>query len=216
MDKQIGILIADSQRIFRESLRVLLASNPKFGLIIEAKNGRETICQAKEHKPDIVLLDISLPLLNGVEATRQIKRDVPTCKVIALSAIEDEDVIRRALAAGAMGYLTKETSAEDLIKSILTVYSGEMVLSPAVTQLVLEDYLRWADLEKYHTNTLTCREGEVLQLIAEGHNMKSIAGILNISPKTVRSHRSNLMQKLGLHNRGELIKYAIQKKIIEI
>jgi len=158
-----------------------------------------------------------MPLLNGLEATRQIKREAPQVKVLILTMHDNEEYIRQVLEAGAMGYILKDAAARELISAIRTVQRGEAILSPAVTRLVIEDYLRWGGQRPQEDNdVLSPREREVLQLIAEGYTNKQIAEILSISIKTVQAHRSNLMQKLGLHDRGELIKYAIQKKIIEI
>jgi DNA-binding NarL/FixJ family response regulator len=162
-------------------------------------------------------MDIAMPLLNGLEATRRIKRDCPRVKVLILSMHENEEYIRQALASGAMGYILKDAAARDLLGAIRAVQRGEAVLSPAITRLVIEDYLRWGDLEGQElTNGLSSREREVLQLIAEGYTNKEIAEILSISIKTVQAHRANIMSKLDLHDRSELIKYAIRKKIIEI
>lgn len=216
MGNKITVMLVDDHRILREGIRALLCAAGDIEVVAQADNGRDAVRLAKTKTPNIILIDASLPLLNGVEATRQINRDVPCCRVIALSNLEEEEIIRKMLAAGAMGYLTKDTSQEELIQAIYTVYKGEMVLSTAVTRLVVEDYLRWADVDAPFPDNLTSRENEVLQLIAEGHNNKAIAALLNISVKTVRCHRSNLMQKLHLNTQGELIQYAIQKKIIEI
>jgi two-component system response regulator NreC len=167
--------------------------------------------------PDVVVMDIAMPLLNGLEATRQIHRDYPQVKVLILTMHENEEYIRQVLAAGALGYVLKDAAARDLLGAIRTVNQGEAVLSPAITRLVIEDYLRWGDIRPEDTTDgLTPREREVLQLIAEGYTNKEIAGIMNLSVKTIQSHRTNLMNKLDLHDRGELIKYAIQKKIIDI
>ena len=182
----------------------------------EAEDGRAAVDLTRKLKPDLVLMDISMPLLNGIEATRQIKRDFPETRILMLTMSEDENNIRRALAAGAMGYMLKDCAAEDLIAAIHRVACGESVLSPAITRLVIEDYLRWADVPASEEDCLTGREREVLQLIAEGYTNKEIGDILSISDKTVKAHRGNLMSKLDLHDTGELIKYAIQKKIIEI
>jgi len=158
-----------------------------------------------------------MPLLNGLEATRQIQRDYPQVKVLILTMHENEEYIRQVLAAGALGYVLKDAAAHDLLGAIRAVHQGEAVLSPAITRLVIEDYLRWGDIRPADTsNGLTPREREILQLIAEGYTNKEIAEILSLSVKTIQSHRSNLMSKLDLHDRGELIKYAIQKKIIDI
>lgn len=216
MDTKITVMIVDDHRILREGVSALLCAAGDIEVIAQADNGRDAVRLAKTKSPDIILIDAALPLLNGIEAARQISRDAPCCRVIALSNLDDEEIIRKMLAAGAMGYLTKDTRKEELIQAVYTVHKGEMVLSSAITRLVVEDYLRWADIEAPSPDNLTARENEVLQLIAEGHDNKAIAALLNISVKTVRCHRSNLMQKLDLHTQGELIQYAIQKKIIEI
>lgn len=212
----IKIILADDHRIVREGIRSLLEKSECLEVIAEADNGREAVQLAKDLCPDVILMDIAMPLLNGLEATKQIKRDCPEIKVLALSVHEDEEYIRQMLASGAMGYITKYAASDELIQAVLTVYKGEMVLSPAITRLVVEDYLRWADIQQDSPDKITPREREVLQLIAEGHKNKQISEILNISIKTVKAHRNNLMQKLDLHSQGELIRYAIQKKIIEI
>jgi DNA-binding NarL/FixJ family response regulator len=213
---KIKIIIADDHNLVREGIRSILSQEPDFSIVGEARNGREAVNLAKEKCPDIMLMDISMPLLNGLEATRQIQRDCPSVKILALSVHEDEEIIRQMLASGAMGYITKFADSSELIKAIHTVFAGEMALSPAITRLVVEDYLRWADIEQENPDKLTPREREVLQLIAEGYINREIAEILKISIKTVQVHRNNLMQKLDLHSQGELIKYAIQKKIINL
>lgn len=211
------ILLADDHTIFRESLHRLLSDEGDIEVVGDAQDGRETVKLACELLPDIVIMDIAMPLLNGLEATCQIKRHCPQVKVLILSMHDNEEYIRGALAKGAMGYLLKDASSRELIDSIRAVHKGESVLSPAITRLVIEDYLRWGDVGVEDENDgLSPREREVLQLIAEGYTNKEIADILCISIKTVQAHRSNLMNKLDLHDRGELIKYAIQKKIIEI
>jgi two-component system response regulator NreC len=164
-----------------------------------------------------VLMDIAMPLLNGLEATQQIKHDCPQVKVLILTMHDDEEYIRQALISGAMGYILKDTTAHELLDAIHAVHHGEAILSPAITRLVIQNYLRWGDLQKDNsTDGLSPREREVLQLIAEGYSNKQIAEILCISIKTVQAHRMNLMSKLDLHDRADLIKYAIQRKIIDI
>jgi len=214
---KIRILLVDDHTILRDGLRSLLESESDLKVIGEAEDGRQAVTLACQQEPDVVLMDIAMPLLNGLEATRQIKRQCPKVKVLILSMYDNEEYIRQALEAGAMGYILKDAAARELISAIRDVHRGEAVLSPAVTRLVIEDYLRWGGIRPVEdAEGLSPREREVLQLIAEGHTNKQIAEILNISIKTVQAHRTSLMQKLDLHDRGELIKYAIQKKIIEI
>lgn len=216
MDK-IQVLLADDHTILRDGIRALLEEEPDMKVIAEAEDGRTAVELARKYQPDVILMDIAMPLLNGLEATRQINRESPETKVLVLTMYEDEEYIRQFLAAGALGYVLKYAAASELLGAIRAVHHGEAVLSPAVTRLVIEEYLRWANVQPENTpNGLTPREREVLQLIAEGYTNKQIAEILTISVKTVQAHRANLMHKLDLHDRAELIKYAIQKKIIEI
>ncbi|MBN1147780.1 MAG: response regulator transcription factor [Anaerolineales bacterium] len=216
MDR-IRILLADDHTILRDGIRSLLEDQPDMQVIGEAEDGHTAIRMACELEPDVALMDIAMPLLNGLEAARRIKRDCPRVRVLILSMHENEEYIRQALASGAMGYILKDAAAHDLLGAIRSVYKGEAVLSPAITRLVIEDYLRWGDLGGGDlANGLSTREREVLQLIAEGYTNKQIAEILSISIKTVQAHRANIMSKLDLHDRSELVKYAIRKKIIEI
>lgn len=217
MAEKIRVILADDHTILRDGIRALLADEAGIQLVGEAEDGRAAVRMACELKPDIVIMDIAMPLLNGLEATRQIKRHLPGTEVLILSMHDNEEYIRQVLAAGAMGYILKDAAARELIEAIKTVQRGEAVLSSAITRLVIEDYLRWGGVQPEDENSnLTPREREVLQLIAEGYTNKAIAEILCLSIKTVQAHRANLMGKLDLHDRGELIKYAIQKKIIEI
>jgi DNA-binding NarL/FixJ family response regulator len=216
MDK-IRILLVDDHTILREGIRSLLEQQADIEVVAEAENGRQALDLVRQLKPDVVLMDIAMPMLNGIHATEQIHRERRCTQVLILTYHENEDYIRQALAAGASGFLLKDTSAPELIRAIRSVHRGESILSPAVTRLVIEDYLRWGDIQPKNTsNGLTPRENEVLQLIAEGNTNKEIAEILCLSVKTVQAHRSNLMKKLDLHDKAALIKYAIQKKIIEI
>jgi two-component system response regulator NreC len=216
MDK-VRVLLADDHTILRDGIRALLEDEPGMEVIGEAEDGRTAVRLACQLKPDVVLMDIAMPLLNGLEATRQIKHNCPQVKVLILTMHENEEYIRQVLASGAMGYILKDAAARELLDAIHAVRRGEAVLSPAITRLVIENYLRWGDLQKDDSsNGLSPREREVLQLIAEGYSNKQIAEILCISIKTVQAHRMNLMSKLDLHDRADLIKYAIQRKIIEI
>src|SRR4030066_669041 len=199
MDK-VRILLADEHTILRDGIRTLLEDEPDMVVIGEAEDWHTAVKLACQLKPDLVLMDIAMPLLNGLEATRQIKHDCPQVKVLILTMHEKEEYIRQVLASGAMGYILKDAAAHELLDAIHAVHRGEAVLSPAITRLVLENYLRWGDVQKNNVaNGLSPRENEVLQLIAEGYPNKQIAEILCISIKTVQSHRLNLMSKLDLH-----------------
>ena len=217
MTPKIRILIADDHTLLRNGICALLEDEQDMVIVGEASDGREAVRLAGQLKPNVVLMDIAMPLLNGLEATRQIKHEHPEIRVLVLTMYDNEEYFRKMLEVGASGYIIKRAAATELVSAIRAVYNGEAVLSPAITRLLLEDYLNH-DLrsEKDDPNALSSREREVLQLIAEGKTSREIAEILNLSVKTVQSHRTSLMQKLDLHDRGELIKYAIQKKIIEL
>lgn len=214
---KIRVLLVDDHALLREGIRSLLENFDDLDVVAEAENGHQAVKLVRELKPDVVLMDIAMPLLNGIHATEQIRRERRCTHVLILSQHESDEYIRQALAVGASGFLLKDITASELVHAIRAVNKGESILSPAVTRLVIEDYLRWGDIKpQQKSNGLTPRENEVLQLIAEGNTNKKIAQILCISIKTVQTHRSNLMKKLDLHDKSELIKYAIQKKIIEI
>ncbi len=218
MTPKIRILVADDHTLLRNGIRALLEDEQDIVIVGEAEDGREAVRLAGHLKPNVVLMDIAMPMLNGLEATRQIKREHPEINVLVLTMYDHEEYFRQMLEVGASGYIIKRAAANELVAAIRAVYNGEAVLSPAITRLLLEDYLSQDSLVKEDDgpNALSSRESEVLQLIAEGKTSREIAEILNLSVKTVQSHRTNLMQKLGLHDRGDLIKYAIQKKIIEL
>lgn len=217
MTPKIRTLIADDHTLLRNGICALLEDEPDIVIVGEANNGREAVQLADQLKPNVVLMDIAMPLLNGLEATRQIKREHPEINVLVLTMYDNEEYFREMLEVGASGYIIKRAAASELVNAIRAVYNGEAVLSPAITRLLLEDYLNHdIHSQKDDPNALSSREREVLQLIAEGKTSREIAEILSLSVKTVQSHRTSLMQKLDLHDRGELIKYAIQKKIIEL
>ena len=217
MTPNIRILLADDHTLLRNGISALLEAEQDMVIVGEASDGREAVRLAGQLEPNVVLMDIAMPLLNGLEATRQIKHEHPDINVLVLTMYDNEEYFREMLEVGASGYIVKRAAATELVTAIRAVSNGEAVLSPAITRLLLEDYLTHeARIERDDPKALSAREREVLQLIAEGKTSREIAEMLNLSVKTVQSHRSNLMQKLDLHDRGELIKYAIQKKIIEL
>ena len=205
------IVIADDHRIVRQGLRSLVEQENDLEVVGMAANGRQALQMTRRLKPDVVIMDISMPDLNGIDATSQIVKEVSGVKVIALSMHSEKQLIDGMLRAGAAGYLLKESAFEELIKAIRIVCAGKKYLSPDVTDIVLRDYLN-PSIDNDHplTPDLTLREREVLQLIVEGCATKEVANRLNISIKTVESHRSRIMNKLGLHTVAELTKYAVR------
>ena len=211
-------MIVDDHTIVRKGIRSLLENNEKIEIVGEAKNGNEAIDKFRQVIPDIVLMDFAMPILNGLEATRQIKRQFPEVKVLILSMYKDEEYIINCLKAGALGYVNKQTTPEDLLKAIDTVYKGGYFTSSSFSNNVIKKYIETSKEKdkKVSHDKLTSREVEILQLIAEGYSNKGMAKLLYISVKTVETHRTHLMDKLGKHNTVELTKYAIRKGIISI
>jgi two-component system response regulator NreC len=212
----IQILLAEDHAVMRTGLRLVLERQHDFRVVGEASDGREAVALAQQHKPDVIVMDIGMPNLNGIEAARQITGSLPQTCVIILSMHSDEAYVLRALKAGARGYLLKESAESDLIAAIRAVHSGKAFFSPAVSRMLVEDYVRQLQDREIEDSyeLLTMREREVLQLIAEGKSNKEIAAMLNVSLYTVESHRGNLMEKLNLHTVPELILYAVRKGVI--
>lgn len=215
---KIRVLLADDHRMMREGIRALLERQDDIEVVAEAADGREAVQFAAQLCPDVVVMDVSMPILNGVEATRQIRRDCSGVRVLILTVHESEDYVAQLLAAGANGYIIKRAAGAELISAIRSVYEGEAFLHPSIARVVIEDYVRRLHNGEGLTaqDVLTDREREILQLIAEGYTNREIADLLHLSIKTVQNHRSNIMNKLDLHDRGELIKYAIQQGIIHL
>jgi two-component system, NarL family, response regulator NreC len=214
--RKIRALLADDHQLMRSGIRLMLEREPDITVVGEADDGRKAVELAKSLKPDVVIMDIGMPNLNGIEAARQMTQENPALAVLILSMHPDETYVLRALKAGARGYLLKDSAEADLIKAVHVVAGGKSFFSPTVSKVLLDDYVR--KLNRSGTDDpydlLTPREREVLQLIAEGKSNKDIANLLNLSVYTVESHRSNLMEKLNLRGLPELILYAVRKGII--
>jgi DNA-binding NarL/FixJ family response regulator len=213
---KIRILLADDHGIVRKGLRLFLEQHPELEVVGEAADGREAVRLAEELHPEIVIMDISMPALNGIEATAQIVKNHPQTGIIILSMHSDEGYLVRTLTAGAKGYLLKDSAETDLIRAIQAVVKGRPFFSPAIAQTLLEDFVRQLQQRGLQDSydLLTDREKEILQLLAEGKSNKDVANLLNVSVYTVETHRTNLMQKLNLHNTAEIVLYAVRKKII--
>jgi DNA-binding NarL/FixJ family response regulator len=214
--KTIRILLADDHTVVRKGLRLLLESHPGFQVIGDAADGRDAVSLAGEHTPDVVVMDVAMPGLNGIEAARQISAKLPHTAIVFLSMHSDESYVLKALKAGARAYLLKDSAEHDLIAAVIAVSEGKAFFSPAISKMMVEDYMR--QMQERHIEDsyelLTTREREVLQLLAEGKNNKEVAAILNLSLYTVETHRGNILQKLNLHSGAELILYAIRKGVI--
>jgi DNA-binding NarL/FixJ family response regulator len=217
MDK-VRILLADDHTIVRQGLRVLLEAEPDIVVVGEAGTGREAVQLAAKLLPDVAIVDIAMPILNGLEATRQIIRETPASKVLLLSSYSDDEYLYQATEAGAAGYLVKQTAAADLITAVREVRKGNAFFSPSLSKRLLErcrDSYQSGSKVREHPVALTSREAEVLQLIAEGKANKQIAAELDISIKTVQKHRQQLMNKVKIHEIAGLTRYAIARGIVE-
>ena len=210
--KKIGVLLADDHAVVRQGFKMILGSQPDMEIVGEAGNGREAVELAETLKPDVAIMDVAMPELNGIEATRRLASSAPHTRVLALSMHKDSVYVREILRAGARGYLLKDSGAADLVSAVRAVASGEGYLSPAVSNAVLDDYRR------HVTNPidlLTSREREVLQMLAEGKTNKEIAAVLNLSVYTVDAHRGRIMEKLNLHSINELVRFAVRNGLID-
>jgi len=216
MMRKIQILIADDHKLMRSGLRLLIEQQSDCSVVGEASDGREAVSLAKSLRPDVVVMDISMPSLNGIEAAQQITQHHPETGVIILSMHSDESYVLRALKAGAKGYLLKDSAESDLILAVRAIAMGKSFFSPSVSRVLLDDYVRKLKRSGAEDayDLLTAREREVLQLVAEGKSNKDVANLLNLSVYTVETHRSNIMQKLRLKGVPELTLYAVRKGII--
>jgi len=212
----IRLMLVDDHQVVRSGLKMLLASENDIDIIGEAGTADEAFTELKKIKPDVILMDIGLPDSSGIDVTREIKRLYPNVAIVALTIHEDEEYFFRTLEAGANGYVPKRAAPEELVTAIRTTAKGDVYLYPSLAKLLVKDYLAQnRDDTTKILDGLTSREQEVLKLIAEGVSNEDIAGYLVISPKTVARHRENIMLKLGMHSRSELVRYAIRKGIIK-
>ncbi len=216
----IRILLADDHKIVCDGLKALLEKQPEMEIVAQAANGREAVKLADEHRPDMVIMDVAMPDLNGLEAMRQILSIHPKTKVVALSMHADRRYVTGMLSAGASGYILKHCAFEELVRAIHTVQSGQVYLSPAIAGIVVQELARPKEAGTRRplptVQTLTSREREVLQLISEGHSAREIAGRLHLSVKTIETHRRQIMEKLGIHSVADLTKFAIREGLTSL
>jgi RNA polymerase sigma factor (sigma-70 family) len=211
----LRILLADDHTVVRQGLRKVLEERPEWQVVAEAGDGRDAVRLAEEFRPDVAVVDVAMPLLNGIEATRQITKRVPQTKVLVLSMYSDEAYVTQMLKAGATGYLLKDSADVDLLQAVQAVSQGKSFFSPAVARLMSDDYARQRGenlVDRYES--LSEREREIFQLVAEGKTNKEIAALLFISPSTVETHRARIMEKLDLHSAAEIVLYAVRRGVI--
>jgi two-component system response regulator NreC len=222
---QIQILLADDHQMIRTGLKSFLESQPDFKVIAEASNGREAIERALETRPDIVLMDITMPEMDGLEATRQLKKLWPECVILCLTVHEDKFYFMEMLASGASGYLTKQAASDELVSAIHAVAQGHVYLQPALARWLLEDYQQLANKQEVTGNeseaavkleVLSERERGVLEMVAQGLTNQQIGEKLELSPKTIARHRERIMSKLNLHTRVELVRFAISSGLVKV
>lgn len=207
LSRKIRVLLADDHRILRQGVRMLIDSQKDMEVVGEAKTGREATEEARRLKPDVVVMDVSMPELNGIEGTRQICDEMKHTRVLALSMHKDAVYVREILRAGARGYLLKDSEDDDLVRAIRCVHRGEAFLSPAISDAVLSDYRKHVSNP---VDLMTSREREILTMVADGKTNKEIANALNLSVYTVESHRGSVMEKLNLHNAGDIVRFALR------
>src|SRR5258708_4000718 len=215
---KISVLLVDDHTVVRQGLRALLEAEPDMEVVGEAEGGRQAVQLATKLKPNVVVMDIAMPQLNGLEATRQILKEAPVCRVLVLSSYSDDEYVHQLTEAGAAGYLVKQAAATDLVKAIREAKKGNAFFSPAISKQLMEHYrqtLIHGVAVRKRTDMLTSREAEVLQLVAEGYANKQIASELGINIKTVEKHRQQLMNKLDIHEIAGLTRYAVAKGIVE-
>ena len=217
-EKGVKIILADDHTIVRQGLAKLLEGEPDFQVVGEAENGREAVSKVEELRPDVVIMDISMPMLNGIEATRQIKKTRPRTKIIILSMHCHDRYIKELFSLGASGYLLKDSTGSDIVKAVQAAINGDTYMSPSVSRLVIEDYVstKKKSFREDRYSNLSNREREVFQMIAEGHSTREISEILCISPSTVKTHRSKIMEKLRIENISQLVQFAIRIGIVDL
>ena len=222
--KKIRILIADDHDVVRSGLRMLLRSRSEFAIVAEAVNGEEAVRLVDRHRPDVAILDISMPVLDGIEETRQIKQQHPNVQVVILTVNEDEEYAYQTLRAGASAYLLKNAGKKEIFEAIRSAFSGERFFSPGISRMITDSFVKRPDDQKWHTGVqhrpvnqeLTEREIQVLKFIAQGYTNRKIADVLCLSFRTINTHRANLMQKLDIHDTAGLVRHAITTGLVKL